>query len=71
MKNLAKFLHVDSQSLCINLCGLAVKAMASQSKGREFESRCGQDVFFRFVNLASAPCSKMKPMQMKSTLTYT
>ena len=28
------------------LRSLAVKAMASQSKGREFESRCEQDEFF-------------------------
>ena len=26
---------------------------------------------FHFVNLASAPCSWRKPMQMKSTMTYT
>ena len=30
------------------LHGLAVKAMASQSKGREFMSRCGQEEFFSF-----------------------
>ena len=29
-----------------DLRGLEVKAMASESKGREFESRCGQEEFF-------------------------
>ena len=43
----------------------------SPHKGREFESRCGQDEFFVLQNLASAPCSLRKPMQMKSTMTYT
>ena len=28
------------------VCGLAVKATASQSKGRELKSRCGQEEFF-------------------------
>ena len=40
---MVKFYHVNSVS---GLRGLAVKAMASQSKGREFESRCGQEEFF-------------------------
>ena len=38
MENLVKFKHVNSVS---GLGGLAVKAMASQFKGREFESRYG------------------------------
>ena len=54
-----------------DLRGIAVKAMDSESKGREFESRCGQEEFFHFVNLASAPCSWRKQKQMKSTMTDT
>ena len=40
---LVKFKHVDSVSV---LRGLVVTAMVSQSKGREFESRCGQEEIF-------------------------
>ena len=29
-----------------DLRGLAVKVMASESKGREFETHCGQEEFF-------------------------
>ena len=33
--------------------GQVVKAMASESKGREFESRCGQEGFFSFCRSRS------------------
>ena len=36
-----KFKHVDS----VSGRGLAVKAIASQSKGRELEFRCEQEIF--------------------------
>ena len=42
-KRWLRFNTIDSISA---LRSLAVKAMASQSRGREFESRCGQEEFF-------------------------
>ena len=40
---MVKFKHADSTS---GLRCLAVKAIASESIGRMFESRCGQEEFF-------------------------
>ena len=50
-EDLVKFQHVDSMS---DLCGLAVKAMASESKGRELELRLWQEEFFISLPLLAA-----------------
>ena len=46
LNNAWKMWFSFNTSIVYQLHGLAVKAMASQSKGREFESRCGQEEFF-------------------------
>ena len=45
------------------------KALDLRIRGREFESRYGQE-FFILLFSVFAPCSPSKPMQMKSAVTY-
>ena len=53
----------------IRLDGLMDKALDLGIKGREFESRYGQEFFILYFSVF-APCSPSLPMQMKSTMTY-
>ena len=59
-----------SSRMCIRFDGLRSTALDLLVRGCELECRCKQDFFILLFSVFSL-CSSGKPMQMKSTMTYT